>query len=133
MRRAVLVATVIAVAAVTGGAAHAAAAELPPPVPHGALRIAGTPRDGATVSASGLRWRPGRLPHGDRLLSFAVATTWEASTLRPSCRRTKSCCSSPSRRMRMGSSVARTSCIRALPRSRAFSSRPFSAWCFASR
>ena len=69
MRRAVLVATVIAVAAVTGGAAHAAAAELPPPVPHGALRIAGTPRDGATVSASGLRWRPGRLPHGDARLA----------------------------------------------------------------
>jgi len=78
MRRAVLLATVAAAAAVTGGAAHAAAAQLPPPVPHGTLRIAGTPRDGVTVLAAGLRWRPGALPAGDRLLSFAVATTWEA-------------------------------------------------------
>ena len=78
MRRAVLLATVAAAAAVTGGAAHAAAAQLSPPVPHGTLRIAGTPRDGVTVLAAGLRWRPGALPAGDRLLSFAVATTWEA-------------------------------------------------------
>ena len=77
MTRAVLTATVVA-AAFAGGAARAAVAQIPPPVPHGTLRIAGTPRDGATVSARGLRWRPGKLAQGDRLLSLAVATTWEA-------------------------------------------------------
>ena len=78
MTRAVLTATVVVAAAFAGGAARAAVAEIPTPVPHGTLRIAGTPRDGATVSARGLRWRPGKLAQGDRLLSFAVATAWEA-------------------------------------------------------
>ena len=45
---------------------------------HGRLRIAGDLRDGGTVTASGLTWRPGRLPAGDRLLSFEVAIAWQA-------------------------------------------------------
>jgi hypothetical protein len=35
-------------------------------------------RDGQTLRAAGLTWRPGRLPAGDRLLSFEVAYTWHA-------------------------------------------------------
>jgi hypothetical protein len=47
-------------------------------VPSGRLRIAGELRDGATVAARGLSWRPGRLPAGDRLLSFEVGYSWQA-------------------------------------------------------
>ena len=78
MRRAALAAAVLAAVALAGGAARAPRRQIPPPAAHGALRIGGSLRDGGTVAARGLRWRPGRLPHGDRLLSFAVATTWEA-------------------------------------------------------
>ena len=45
---------------------------------HGRLRITGRLRDGGTVAAAGLGWRPGRLPHGDHLLSFAVGYAWRA-------------------------------------------------------
>ena len=48
---------------------------------HGTLRVAGVPRDGATVTATGLRWHAPRLPRGMSLLSFAVAYSWQ------SCRR----------------------------------------------
>lgn len=48
------------------------------PVPSGRLRITGNLRDGAAVAASGLSWRPGRLPAGDRLLSFEVGYSWQA-------------------------------------------------------
>src|SRR6266436_7318614 len=48
------------------------------PVPSGRLRITGDLRDGATVAAKGLSWRPGRLPAGDRLLSFEVGYSWQA-------------------------------------------------------
>ncbi len=50
---------------------------IPPPVHRGALRIAGRAQDGGAVSAVGLRWSPGRLPRGMKLLSFAVAYTWQ--------------------------------------------------------
>ena len=49
-----------------------------PPVPAGRLRIAGDLRDGGTVTASGLTWRPGPLPAGDRLLSFEIGYAWQA-------------------------------------------------------
>ncbi len=65
--------------------AHAAArdgvqraASIQPPVASGRLRITGELRDGGTVAARGLRWRPGRLPAGDRLLSFEVGYSWRA-------------------------------------------------------
>jgi hypothetical protein len=56
----------------------AAAASVPAPVHQGTLRISGTLRDGATVTAAGLSWRVPPLPPGLRLLSFAVAYTWQS-------------------------------------------------------
>jgi hypothetical protein len=58
----------------SGGAARTIA----PPASHGALRIAGKLQDGRTIAARGLTWRPGRLPAGDRLLSFEVGYSWRA-------------------------------------------------------
>jgi hypothetical protein len=59
--------------------AHAAGVRaIGPPVAVGTLRISGRPRDGGTVLAAGLRWRPGRLPPGDRLLSFEVGYYWRS-------------------------------------------------------
>src|SRR5690242_8896366 len=58
----------------------------PPPRHHGTLRITGSLRDGGTVRAAGLSWRPGRLPPGDRLLSFEVGYYWEACTAAGKCR-----------------------------------------------
>ena len=57
-------------------AAHAAA--IPPPVHHGTLRVSGLSRDGAAVTATGLRWRAPRLPRGMSLLSFGVAWSWQS-------------------------------------------------------
>ncbi len=57
-------------------AAHAAA--IPPPARHGTLRVSGAPRDGSTVSATGLRWHAPRLPRGMSLLSFEVAYSWQS-------------------------------------------------------
>jgi len=57
-------------------AAHAAS--ISPPVHHGTLRVSGTPRDGATVAAAGLRWHAPRLPRGMSLLSFEVAYSWQS-------------------------------------------------------
>jgi hypothetical protein len=51
---------------------------IPPPVSHGALRIAGDLADGGTVKAEGLSWGPSHLPSGDRILSFQVAYVWQA-------------------------------------------------------
>ncbi len=53
-------------------------AGIPGPVASGTLRITGALADGGTVTARGLRWRPGRLPDGDRLLSFEVGYAWKA-------------------------------------------------------
>ena len=58
--------------------AASASAPIPPPVHHGTLRIAGQPRDGALVTASGLAWHAPRLPRGMKLLSFEVAYTWQS-------------------------------------------------------
>src|SRR5437764_8669900 len=73
-----LVATAAVATVMTGSGPAAAAGGIGPPVAHGALRIGGVLRDGGTVSARGLRWRPGRLPAGARLLSFEVAFVWQA-------------------------------------------------------
>jgi hypothetical protein len=65
---------------VQAAAAHTATASVrvPPPVHRGTLRIAGRAQDGAVVRAAGLRWSPARLPRGMKLLSFAVAYTWQS-------------------------------------------------------
>ncbi|HMH35674.1 MAG TPA: hypothetical protein VK584_01955, partial [Streptosporangiaceae bacterium] len=69
---------------IPGAAASAAlplgafGAGIAPPVHHGTLRVAGVPRDGATVTATGLRWHAPRLPRGMSLLSFAVAYSWQS-------------------------------------------------------
>lgn len=75
--RRLLVAAVVAVGAL-GAAGPVLAAGIQPPVAHGSLGIAGALRDGGTVRAQGLRWRPGALPAGDRLLSFEVAYVWRS-------------------------------------------------------
>jgi len=67
-------------AAGASGDPQATAAAIPRPAAVGHLRIAGSLRDGGTVRASGLRWRPGRLPASDRLLSFAVSYAWQSCT-----------------------------------------------------
>jgi Glycoside-hydrolase family GH114 len=61
-----------------GVTARSGAASIQPPVPSGRLRIDGDLRDGGRVAASGLSWRPGRLPAGDRLLTFEVGYSWQA-------------------------------------------------------
>ncbi len=93
-RRPALIAA-FALAVVASGAAAPASAlgplprastsAFPPPRHHGTLRVAGTPRDGGTVRAAGLSWRPGRLPAGDRLLSFEVGYAWDACTAAGKC------------------------------------------------
>jgi Glycoside-hydrolase family GH114 len=75
--RRLLVPALVTLGALATGA-PALAAAIPVPVAHGSLHVAGTLRDGGTVWAKGLRWRPGRLPAGDRLLSFEVAYEWRA-------------------------------------------------------
>jgi hypothetical protein len=69
-------------ATATAAAPAAAAPAIPAPRHRGSLRITGTLRDGGSVRAVGLRWRPGRLPRGDRLLSFAVASSWTSCNAR---------------------------------------------------
>jgi hypothetical protein len=44
--------------------------------------VDGLPRDGSTVRAAGLSWRPSRPPSGDTLLSFEVGYTWQACAAR---------------------------------------------------
>jgi hypothetical protein len=64
------------------------ARSIPAPRHRGSLRMTGSLRDGGVVRAAGLRWRPGRLPRGDRLLSFEVAYAWSACNARGQrCRR----------------------------------------------
>jgi len=69
-------------AAHAGPAGSAQAARIPPPVARGTLKLTGTLRDGGSVSAAGLSWRPGRLAKGQRLLTFEVAYFWRACTPR---------------------------------------------------
>ena len=59
-------------------AVRAAATKIPAPTSEGRLAIAGTLRDGGTVQATGISWRPGSLPRSDKLLSFAVSYTWRS-------------------------------------------------------
>jgi hypothetical protein len=77
--------TTPALAGRTAGLASAEASRLPPPRHHGTLRVAGSLRDGRTVRAAGLSWRPGRLPAGDRLLSFEVGYSWQACSAAGKC------------------------------------------------
>jgi Glycoside-hydrolase family GH114 len=58
--------------------AAGSAAAIPAPTAIGRLSIAGPLRDGSTVVAAGLRWRPGSLPASDTLLSFEVGYAWRA-------------------------------------------------------
>jgi hypothetical protein len=58
--------------------AAAGSRRIPPPRHTGKLRITGSLTDGAVVTATGLRWRPPRLPRGMKLLTFAVAYTWQS-------------------------------------------------------
>jgi len=53
-------------------------AGIPPPAHHGTLRVSGLPRDGAAVTATGLRWHAPPLPRGMSLLSFEVAWSWQS-------------------------------------------------------
>jgi Glycoside-hydrolase family GH114 len=75
---AVAASTAAAAPASAGSPSRAGTAHLPPPVHHGRLRVTGQLRDGGTVTAAGLSWRPARLPRGDRLLSFEVGYYWYA-------------------------------------------------------
>jgi hypothetical protein len=63
-------------------ASRALAARIRPPTPHGRLRITGHLQDGGTLRASGLRWRPGRLRPGQRLLTFGVLYRWRSCARR---------------------------------------------------
>jgi hypothetical protein len=54
------------------------ATSIPAPVHRGTLLISGTPRDGATVAATGLSWRVPRLPAGVTLVSLEVAYRWQS-------------------------------------------------------
>ena len=62
----------------SGGSPPRASTAIPPPRHQGTLRITGSLRDGGTARAVGLSWRPGKLPAGDRLLSFEVGYYWDA-------------------------------------------------------
>lgn len=64
--------------ALPAAAAPAASQRIPVPVKNGTLRISGDLRDGQTVTAAGVSWRPARLPPGTRLLSFEVSYTWQS-------------------------------------------------------
>jgi hypothetical protein len=57
-------------------AAGARAGQIAAPISRGTLRITGSLRDGGIVHASGLRWRPGALASGQKLLSFEVSYRW---------------------------------------------------------
>ena len=62
-------------------------APIPPPRHRGALRVTGRLRDGGTVTAAGLSWRPPPLPRGDRLLSFEVGYSWRSCPVSGPCRK----------------------------------------------
>jgi hypothetical protein len=62
----------------SAASAAPAAASIGAPVARGTLRITGSLRDGGVVRGTGLSWRPGALPAGDRLLSFEVGYAWSA-------------------------------------------------------
>ncbi|MGO8957188.1 MAG: endo alpha-1,4 polygalactosaminidase [Streptosporangiaceae bacterium] len=74
-------------AGVATGLADSAARPIPHPRHDGRLRITGLLRDDGTITASGLTWHPGKLPRGDKLLSFAVGYAWQACASSRTCTR----------------------------------------------
>ncbi len=66
----------------SAGRSKDSSGRIAPPAARGTLRIRGRLRDGGIVRASGLRWRPGRLRPGQRLLSFAVSYKWRSCARR---------------------------------------------------
>ena len=81
-----LVASALAVVDVAVPAARAGAKPpIGPPVHAGRLGISGQLRDGGTIAATGLSWRPGHLPAGDKLLSFEVGYAWQACAVGGKC------------------------------------------------
>jgi Glycoside-hydrolase family GH114 len=88
LKGATLAAAMIALATMVAGgagasapaalAAPAAKVTIAAPVHRGALRIAGTFRDGSTVTAAGLSWHASKLPAGWKLVSLAIAYTWQS-------------------------------------------------------
>lgn len=88
MRRLVSAAAAAAlvIPAITAGQASAAT-KIDPPQRRGTLRVTGTLRDGSIVRAAGLRWSPGKLPAGDKLLSFGVTYTWKSCAAAGQCRK----------------------------------------------
>ena len=86
-RRGLWVALVVALGALTGMPSAVAATanravRIEAPRATGVLLIDGVPRDGDTVRAAGLSWRPGHLRAGQRLLSFEVAYRWRVCATR---------------------------------------------------
>ena len=78
--------TTIGPASAATKAGHEIAARgIAPPIRLGTLRVTGTLRDGSTVRAAGLHWKPGRLPAGDKLLSFGVAYYWKSCSAAGPC------------------------------------------------
>src|SRR5579859_2121724 len=73
-----LAAGMVSAAPAPASATGSARATIQPPVPAGRLRITGNFTDGGTVAARGLSWRPGRLPPGDRVLTFEVGYAWQS-------------------------------------------------------
>ena len=65
-----------------GGVAQGAAGPIGRPTATGALRIQGTLRDGAVVTAHGLTWHRPALPAGARVLSFEVGYSWRTCAAR---------------------------------------------------
>ncbi len=63
----------------------ATASRILPPHHRGTLHVTGRLADGGTVTAAGLRWQPGGLPRGDRLLSFEVGYNWSTCPKRGHC------------------------------------------------
>ncbi|MGP7996116.1 MAG: endo alpha-1,4 polygalactosaminidase [Streptosporangiaceae bacterium] len=74
---AALVLAPLSAAAPAAARTAASTVRVPAPVHRGTLRIAGRAQDGSVLTAAGLRWSPARLPHGMKLLSFAVSYTWQ--------------------------------------------------------
>ena len=79
--RMAMLTAVVGLLAAAGGPPAIAAGTLKPPVGVGTLRIAGTLRDGAAVTAKGLRWKLPPLPAGDRVLTFEVAYVWRSCSV----------------------------------------------------
>src|SRR5262249_47176889 len=84
------------------------ASTVPPPRHAGTLRVTGALRDGGTVRAAGLSWRPGALPPGAGLLSFEVGYSWPACTAAGQCRPAADTTATPFAARRYGAGHADT-------------------------